>query len=91
MKRLGRVLRVTRRGLILVKATAAPPIDARILDAKGRHIGWVYDVFGPVKSPYVLVKPSTDLDELKSSLKGGIYFSGTVKRRMKTWKRMRRK
>ncbi|MCS7385907.1 MAG: Gar1/Naf1 family protein [archaeon GB-1867-005] len=91
MKRLGRVLRVTRRGLILVKATAAPPIDAKILDAKGRFVGRVYDIFGPVKAPYVLVKPSTSLDELKSSLKGAVYFPVTPKRRFKSWKRVKRK
>ncbi len=91
MKRLGRVLRITSKGLILVKTDIAPPIETRVLDSKGRLVGWVYDVFGPVKSPYVLIKPSGGIDEIKRMLKSGLYISSEVVRRGRKWRKMKRK
>ncbi len=90
MKRLGRILRITSKGLILIRTDKAPPIEAKVLDAKGRLVGWVYDVFGPIDSPYVLIKPSGDIDDIKGMLKSSLYVSD-IKRRRRDWKKLKRK
>ncbi|MEM2082556.1 MAG: Gar1/Naf1 family protein [Candidatus Bathyarchaeia archaeon] len=59
MKRLGYVLHQSNnRNLILRSKSNAPPeLGAKVYDAKRRPLGIVVDVFGPVKSPYIEVKP----------------------------------
>ena len=47
------------RSLIL-KADHLPRIGDRVVDDKLSNVGTVFDVFGPVSSPYIAVKPSVD-------------------------------
>lgn len=57
MKELGRVLHVSRSGLLVLKAVnVLPNIGDKASDGSN-VIGTVVDVFGPVPSPYVAVKP----------------------------------
>jgi len=43
---------------IIVKAERKPPkIGEKVVDEKLRTVGTVFDVFGPVSSPYISVKP----------------------------------
>ena len=44
------------RNLIL-KAEALPRIGAEVLDDSLKSIGTVFDIIGPVSSPYVVIKP----------------------------------
>lgn len=67
MKRLGHVLHQSKnRNLILRSKLSAPPeLGAKVYDAKRRPLGIVVDVFGPIKSPYIEVKPLlTDAEKL---------------------------
>lgn len=57
MKKLGTVQDLSFRGDLLVRASFAPSPDARVLDARGRPLGHVKRVFGPVAAPYLAVKP----------------------------------
>ncbi len=63
MKRLGTVLHVSSHGYIVVKAELFPATNAAVVTKRMKKIGTVYDVFGPVKSPYVSVKPSNDIKQ----------------------------
>ena len=36
-----------------------------VLDKKAKEVGTIIDVFGPVKEPYVAVRPKRDLDPSK--------------------------
>ena len=67
MRRLGKVLHVSSRGSIVLRTDKTPPIgkEARVLDKKAQDIGFVIDVFGPVKSPYVSVRPRKNVDAKK--------------------------
>jgi rRNA processing protein Gar1 len=40
---------------IIVKAKFAPKTRTMVLDEKGKRIGAVFDVFGPIFSPYVKI------------------------------------
>jgi len=92
LKRPGKVLHVTKGRMILVKATTAPPINSKVFNNKGREIGYVYDVFGPVKAPYVLVRTRENPEKVKHEVRGRVYFlSSSKKRRFSNWREMRRK
>ena len=59
MRRLGEVIHVSKRGSIILRTDKTPPIgkQAVVLDKKANRIGNVIDVFGPVASPYVAIRP----------------------------------
>ncbi len=57
MRKLGNVLHISHRGFIILRVTKTPSIGARVVDKKVKHVGIVQDVFGPVKTPYVAVRP----------------------------------
>ena len=60
VKRLGKILHFSKsRNLILrLEKNSLPRIRSRVFDSKLRHVGFVFDVFGPVSKPYVSVKSS---------------------------------
>ncbi len=64
MRRLGKVLHLSKSGNLILKLdqTPVPVIGAEVCDYKLRQVGVVNNVLGPVKSPYVSVKPAANLD-----------------------------
>ena len=56
MIKIGRVLHISPSGKAVLKAEAVPRIGDPVLDGKGRMVGTVFDVLGPVDSPYVEVE-----------------------------------
>jgi RNA-binding protein len=59
LQRLGRVQSLTPSQSIVVKATDNPPkIGTSVVDENLKVIGKVFDVIGPVSSPYVVVRPA---------------------------------
>ena len=62
MKLLGRVLHLTRRGLV-VRVEGPPPIGREVYDRSNKKVGTILDIFGPVNSPYVAIKPEKGLKE----------------------------
>lgn len=58
MHRLGRVLHVSSSKNLILKAEKLSRIHDKVVDENLKSVGTVFDVFGPVSSPYVAVKPS---------------------------------
>ncbi len=59
LRRLGKVLHMSKSGNLIVRLEQ-PPVPAervRVVDYKIKSIGTVNNILGPVKSPYVSVKP----------------------------------
>ena len=56
MKNLGKYLHTTPQGLAIIKLENIASIGTAVVDEKGRQIGQVADVFGPITSPYGSVK-----------------------------------
>jgi rRNA processing protein Gar1 len=78
----GKGLHTTSRGLV-VRADQAPKMGQTALDSAGEYLGRVLDIFGPVKSPYVVIKPASglykvDLEKLVGSdiIMGEMYGKG---------------
>jgi len=65
LQRLGKVLSVTPSKNIIVKIDKAPKMGAAVIDEKLRVVGKIFDIIGPVSSPYAVIKPSVmDLEKI---------------------------
>ncbi len=58
MQRLGRVSNVSPSRNVIVKAEKPPKMGAEVVDENLNVVGRVFDIIGPVSSPYALIKPS---------------------------------
>jgi RNA-binding protein len=58
LQRLGRVLNVTPSQNIVVKTDKAPQIGSAVVDENLKVVGKIFDIIGPVSSPYAVVKPA---------------------------------
>lgn len=58
MQRLGRVLNVTPSQNIVVKLEKPPKMGAAVVDENLKVVGKIFDIIGPVSSPYAVIKPS---------------------------------
>jgi len=65
-----------------LKAEKLPRIKDKVVDENLKSVGTVFDVFGPVSSPYVAVKPS--VEEPQRLVDRVLYVSPSLRRK---WKR----
>lgn len=63
MQRLGRVLHLSPSRNLIVKAEKTPEIGDRVVDEDLKPVGKVFDIFGPVASPYAAVRPEIQQPE----------------------------
>ncbi len=80
MARLGKVLHITKRGSLILRVKKIPPMgpNAVVLNTSAKRVGIVQDVFGPVKNPYVSIKP--DDKERATRLVGQVLYLKREKR-----------
>jgi len=65
LQRLGLVLHISPSRNIITKTENTPKIGDAVVDETLKPIGKVFDIFGPVSSPYAAVRPSTrEVDKL---------------------------
>lgn len=64
MRITAKILHLRPRGLV-ARADQAPKMGQSVFDRSGKRIGNVADIFGPVKAPYITIKPAS---EVKSEL-----------------------
>jgi RNA-binding protein len=67
LRRLGTVLHISHRGSIIVRTEKVPPVGNKsiVFDKRAQEIGIIVDVFGPVRNPYVAIRPSKEFDTKK--------------------------
>jgi RNA-binding protein len=58
LQRLGKVLNVTPSQSIVVKIDKPPKLGAAVIDENLKVVGRIFDIIGPVSSPYAVIKPS---------------------------------
>jgi len=56
LQRLGQVLHITPSRNIIIKVENLPKIGETVVDESLKPVGKVFDIFGPVTSPYVAIK-----------------------------------
>jgi RNA-binding protein len=57
LKKIGTVSHVSKSGFIVVKAKELPKIGSEVCNRRLEKIGYVYDIIGPVNSPFILIRP----------------------------------
>ena len=82
MQRLGKALNVTPSQNVVVKISKTPPIGSRVIDEKMKVVGKVFDIIGPVSSPYAVVKTTIN-DPAKLTNKQLYLFLSKKKRSKK--------
>jgi len=58
LQRLGRVLHISPSRNAIIKIENMPRIGETVVDENLKPIGKIFDIFGPVSSPYAAVKPT---------------------------------
>jgi RNA-binding protein len=58
LQRLGKVFSVTPSHNVVVKLDKTPQIGSAVIDENLKVVGKVFDIIGPVASPYAVVKPT---------------------------------
>ena len=58
MQRLGQVLHISPSRNIIVKIENIPKIGQTVVDENLKTVGKIFDLFGPVSSPYVVIRPT---------------------------------
>jgi RNA-binding protein len=79
LQRLGKVLNVTPSQNIVVKIEKPPKMGAAVVDENLRIIGRIFDIIGPVSSPYAVIKSSIKDPEKLSNKQ--LYISPPKKQR----------
>ena len=60
-RRLGTVLHASSSsGNLILKAETTVRIGETVLDSRGRKVGTIFDLFGPVSNPFTAVKLEID-------------------------------
>jgi RNA-binding protein len=68
LKRLGTALHVIQNKLILQSEqtdgtkTDIPRSNSWVVDQKRTRVGKVFDIFGPIDHPYIIVRPNRGVD-----------------------------
>ena len=62
MKRLGKVLHLSKSGNLILRLenNNPPPVGREVFDPKLEKIGTVNNVLGPVSTPYLSLTPASD-------------------------------
>ena len=58
MQKLGKVRALTPSKNMIVKSEQAPRIGLEVVDENLNVVGKVFDIIGPVSSPYAVVRPT---------------------------------
>lgn len=77
MKHLGNILHLANSGKLIVRSEQMPPAHAFVYTNDKQKIGKVYNVFGPVKNPYIAVSlfKSVNRRDLESRTGENLYVS----------------
>jgi RNA-binding protein len=58
LQRIGLVLHISPSRNIIAKVESTPRIGEPVVDENLKQVGKVFDIFGPVSSPYAAIRPS---------------------------------
>jgi RNA-binding protein len=93
LKRLGTALHVVQNKLIVQSEqivgseTNIPRTNSWVVDQKRTKVGKVFDIFGPINHPYIIVRPNRGVDA-DAHVGKKLYIDEAPGRDSK-WKRLR--
>ncbi|MCC6013166.1 MAG: Gar1/Naf1 family protein [Candidatus Verstraetearchaeota archaeon] len=62
LQKIGKIINISKSNLVTIKSNSPVKLGSRILLKNGNCLGIVVDVFGPIHSPYISVKPENIKD-----------------------------
>ncbi|HMK54463.1 MAG TPA: Gar1/Naf1 family protein [Methanobacteriaceae archaeon] len=91
MKKLGNVLQISNRGRIILRSTQTPAFGLPVFTSDQKKLGYVHDIFGPTKDPYIAVKvPARNSENLDDRVGETLYVPNQSKKANKKWGRRKR-
>ena len=93
MKRLGTALHAVQNKLIVQSEqivgseTDIPRTNSWVVDQKRTRVGKVFDIFGPINHPYIIVRPNRGVDA--AAHVGKKLYIDEAPGRDSKWKRLR--
>ncbi len=93
MKRLGTALHAVQNKLIIQSEqivgseTDIPRTNSWVVDQKRTRVGKVFDIFGPINHPYIIVRPNRGVDA--AAHVGKKLYIDEAPGRDSKWKRLR--
>ena len=93
MKRLGAALHAVQNKLIIQSEqivgseTDIPRTNSWVVDQKRTRVGKVFDIFGPINHPYIIVRPNRGVDA--AAHVGKKLYIDEAPGRDSKWKRLR--
>ena len=93
MKRLGAALHAVQNKLIIQSEqivgseTNIPRTNSWVVDQKRTRVGKVFDIFGPINHPYIIVRPNRGVDA--AAHVGKKLYIDEAPGRDSQWKRLR--
>ncbi|MDD3753293.1 MAG: Gar1/Naf1 family protein [Methanobacterium sp.] len=89
MKKLGNILHLSNRGRIILRSHQTPALGLTVFNSRKTKIGFIHDVFGPTKDPYISVKTDAkNSKNFENRVGDSIYVPKQAK---KKWGRRKRK
>ncbi len=89
MKKLGNILHLSNRGRIILRSHQTPALGLTVFNSRKTKIGFIHDVFGPTKDPYISVKiDAKNSKNFENRVGDSIYVPKQAK---KKWGRRKRK
>ncbi len=58
LKRLGKILHLSNSKKLILRTALNVRTGAKVLIANGKPVGRIFDIFGPIKNPYISIDPS---------------------------------
>ncbi len=70
LRKIGEILHLSHDKKLVIKLSTVPPLYITVYDYAMKRIGILYDIIGPVKSPFGLVKPDRNVLQNPERFKG---------------------
>lgn len=86
MKKLGRVLHLTKSGHLIVASEVSelPHQNLEVFDDKLKVVGKIYDIIGPVKTPFISIKINPEYRNPEKIINKYVYIISLPSRRYKS-------
>jgi RNA-binding protein len=78
---------IVRSEQIVGTKTNIPRVNSWVVDQKRNKVGKVFDIFGPIDHPYIIVRPNRGVDA--SDMVGKKLYVDEASGRDSQWKRLR--
>lgn len=89
MKKLGVISHISKKGKIILRSDKTPAFAQHVFTPDKKKVGFVHDIFGPTKEPFISVKIHTKYSKNLENRVGEILY--VQSKPTKKWGRRKRR